>query len=346
MHPRYELKDVDRRFWEERLEAWLPKRVVDAHRHISRPEHVDPVTLGKSGTNWATEVGSEESLEEAAIGYAELFPGREVSYLAFGTPYPEGHTEEMNAYLSEGVRGTGSAALALVRPEWTPEQVLEQLRQPGILGLKPYMGMWAGWQGGDCSIFEYMTHEHLALLDELGGWLTLHIPRGERLADPANIKEILELRQRYPRLVLVVAHLGRAYAGRYAREGFRALEREEGLLWDTSAVLNPAVLTLALDRLGPEKLLWATDLPILYMRGRRRWEGDQYINLTSGDYSWNTQREAPEVEAGYTLYLYESLAALVDAAVQLGYGAAELEAILHENARRKMDEVAARKGQW
>lgn len=144
----------------------------------------------------------------------------------------------------------------------------------------------------------------------------------------------------------MVAHLGRSYAGRYAREGFRALENEPGILFDTSAVLNPSVMALALDRLGPERLMFGSDFPILYMRGRRRWQGDQYLNLTSSDYSWNTNRQPPEVEAGYTLYIYESMAALVDTCLQLGFGTEEMEALFYGNARRLMDEVQARKEWW
>ncbi|NLO74883.1 MAG: amidohydrolase family protein [candidate division WS1 bacterium] len=346
MHPRYELNEVDRRFFAERLEPHLPSRILDAHRHICLSEQLDPLPPEKRRTSWASEVGGVETLEEATLGYRELFPGRAVSFLAFGSPHREGHSEEMNAYLSEGLRGTDNAALAVVRPEWSGDELLEELRRPGLLGLKPYQDMWEGFTGEDCSVFDFLSHDHLRLLDELGGWLTLHLPRRERLADPQNLAEVLEIRQRYPRIVLVVAHLGRSYAGRYAREGFRALENEPGILFDTSAVLNPSVMALALDRLGPERLMFGSDFPILYMRGRRRWQGDQYLNLTSSDYSWNTNRQPPEVEAGYTLYIYESMAALVDTCLQLGFGTEEMEALFYGNARRLMDEVQARKEWW
>ena len=144
----------------------------------------------------------------------------------------------------------------------------------------------------------------------------------------------------------MIAHLGRSYAGGYARKGFPPLAEDDGILFDTSGVLNPAVFALALDRIGPERLMFGTDQPIFYMRGRRRWEGDQYINLTSGDYSWNVNREPPEVEATYTLSLYEAMAACIDTCRALGFDEATLHAIFHANARRLVDRLLAEKESW
>ena len=345
-HPYFQLRDVDRLFWSERIAPFLPNELFDAHRHIATPQHLDPISPERIKRNWALEVARHETLEEAQLGYAQLFPGKSVSCLAFGLPLRECHLDENNAYLSDRLQKTASSALALTTPEWKAEKVAHWLRQPRIIGIKPYQDLIAGFDGGDVSVFDFCPHEHLEVLDEVGGWLTLHLPRSERLSHPHNIAEIREIRQRYPRIVLVVAHIGRSYAGRYAREGLPALCEDEGILFDTSAVLNPAVYALALDRVGPQRLLFGSDFPILYLRGRRRWEGDRYINLTSGDYSWNTHREPPEVEATYTLYVYEAIAACIDTCHALGFDAAALRAIFHDNARRIADHLLLQKENW
>jgi hypothetical protein len=345
-HPYFELNEVDREFWAERLDPFLPERIFDAHRHIVRPEHLNPNPSERQRSHWPFEVARHETLEQAELGYSLLFPGRSVSYLAFGGVDAGDDLEGHNRYLARGLRGTDRVALAVAPPTWDADTVAGWLRQPGVIGLKPYQGMIPGFEGEDVGVFEFCPHEHLELLDQLGGWLTLHLPRQERLADPDNIAEVLELRRRYPSIVLVIAHLGRSYAGRYAREGLPPLCEDEGILFDTSAVLNPAVFALALDRVGPERLLFGSDFPVLYMRGRRRWEGDRYLNLTSGDYTWNVSREPPEVEATYTLYLYEAMAACLDTCLALGFGQAELQAIFHDNARRLVDRILADKGNW
>ncbi len=345
-HPYFEYTDVDRRFFEERLAARLPVRLFDAHRHVQLPEHLDPAREPFRRGAFPEEIAGPESVEQARLGYEIMFPGREVEMLAFGMPATNCDCAAANAYVSEALAGSGSVGLALNPPHWSAERLLEELRRPAIIGVKPYERLLQGFEGGDLSVFEFLPHEHLELLDGLGGWLTLHLPRRERLAEPANISEILEIRRRYPNIVLVIAHLGRSYAGRYAREGFPPLADDPGILFDNSAVLNPAVHALALDRFGPERIMWASDQPVFYMRGRRRWEGDRYINLTSGDYSWNTDRQPPEVEATYTLSLYEAMAACLDTILALGWGDAEIEAVFHGNARRLVDRVLARKERW
>ena len=345
-HPYFELSDVDRRFCAERLEPYLPARIFDAHRHVTLPEHEGPEPPAILPPKFPEEIAGPEAIEQARAGYAWLLPGREVEFLAFGSPRTRGLHEESNRYLSAGLAGTRSVALALSPPTWSADKLLEQLRLPGIIGIKPYERLMPDWAGGDVSTFDFLPHEHLELLDELGAWLTLHVPRAERLADPANIAEVLEIRRRYPNIALVIAHLGRSYSGYYAREGFPALAEDPGVLFDTSAVLNPAVLALALDRFGPERLLFATDQPVFYMRGRRTWQGRRYINLTSGGYSWNTDRQPPEVEAGYTLSVYEMIAALLDTIRALGYEQETVRAIFHDNARGLVDRVLAAKERW
>ncbi|MFP4248963.1 MAG: amidohydrolase family protein [Armatimonadota bacterium] len=357
-HPYFEYTDVDRRFYEERLDPHLPERIFDAHRHVQLPEHLDESEAPFKRGSFPEGIAGPESIEQARMAYAIMFPGREVEMLAFGSPQSNVDASANNAYVSEefsgDLEGRGEAhtsasqsfGLALNRPDWDADRLIRELRLPAIIGVKPYERLNREFEGGDASIFDFMPHHQLELLDELGAWLTLHLPRKERLADRENIEEILELRARYPNLVLVVAHLGRSYAGRYAREGFPPLAEDPGILFDNSAVLNPAVHALALDRFGPERIMWASDQPVFYMRGRRRWEGDRYINLTSGDYAWNTDREPPEVEATYTLSLYEQMAACIDTTLALGFGEETIEALFHDNARRKIDEVLARKERW
>ena len=345
-HPYLDYNDVDHRFFHERLDPWLPGRIFDAHRHVQLPEHTDETEEAYARPAFPAEIAGPESVEQARLGYEIMFPGRQVEMLAFGSPQSNCHCEANNEYVSEAFEGGGSAGLALVRPEWEPQKLLRELRRPAIVGVKPYERLIGGYGGGDVSVFDFMPHHQLEVLDELGAWLTLHLPRLERLADRANIEEIMELRARYPNVVLVIAHLGRSYAGRYAREGFPPLANDPGILFDNSAVFNPAVHALALQYFGPERIMWATDHPIFYMRGKRYWVGDRYVNLTNGNYSWNTDRQPPEVEAEYTLSIYEAVAAGIDTIRALGFGEAEMEAIFHGNARRLVDEVLARKEGW
>jgi len=119
------------------------------------------------------------------------------------------------------------------------------------------------------------------------------------------------------------------------------LADDEGLYFDNSAVMNPEVHRFALATLGPKRILYGTDNPIFYMRGRRQWHGREYVNRTNHPFHFNRDREPPEVEAEYTLYMYEALRALKTACDDLGLERENVEAILYGNARRLVDTVNA-----
>ena len=69
------------------------------------------------------------------------------------------------------------------------------------------------------------------------------------------------------------------------------------------------------------------------MRGRRGWEGREYFNYTSGDFHFNRNRhEPPEVEADYTLFMYEALRTLKETWQMMGLSGDDARAVFHDNA--------------
>jgi hypothetical protein len=57
LHHVWQYTDVDRRFWQEHLEPWLPKRIFDAHTHVNEPQfRVGEVTEEKRHQYWVNEV--------------------------------------------------------------------------------------------------------------------------------------------------------------------------------------------------------------------------------------------------------------------------------------------------
>jgi hypothetical protein len=279
---------------------------------------------------------------ERCIGI--LYPGREVSCVGFGFPSLGWEIEGTNAHVAAEARKRGWHALALVRPTWVAEQLDAVLGTPGIIGVKPYY-MLRGYDAKtrdrfiESSIFDFLPRHQLEVLDGRRSWVTLHVPRAGRLGHPDNIREIREIRRRYPRIGLVIAHLGRSYTLPHAEEGLLPLADDPGIHFDCSAVLNPDVHLLALRRIGPRRILYGTDNPIFYMRGRRQWRDRTYINRTSHPFFFNVEREAPDVEGRYTLYMYEALKAIRDAFASLGLGPRDTEDVFRENALRLIARV-------
>lgn len=347
----WQYTDVDRRFWQEHLEDWVPSQVFDAHTHVNEPElRVGQMTDQMRRQYWVNEVAEPIGADDAARCYGLVFPGRELSCLAFGHPSLDYDVRASNARLQAACVERGWYRLAVVGPDWPVEEVAAELDLPNTLGVKVYYAMIPGQDPNtrdkylEASIFDFLPHRQLELLDEQRAWVTLHVPRADRLGHPANIAEIREIRDRYPRIVLVIAHLGRSYTLPHAEESLPQLAGDEGLYFDNSAVLNPEVLRFALETLGPRRILYATDNPVFYMRGRRQWHGRTYVNRTNHPFHFNRDREPPEVEAGYTLYLYEALRALRGACDDLTLERQDVEAILYGNARRLVDCVLARRG--
>ena len=345
LHHVYTYNDTDRAFWAEHLEDWVPRRLIDGHVHMADPRFkIETITEEMRRDYWVNELSHAEDPDSAERNHTIVYPGREVSAVAFAVPNLSWEVEGSNLDLMARAAAKGWHTLAVVRPTWRAEQITWWLDQPGCIGVKPYyalMGYDATTRDRyiEASIFSFLPHHQLEVLQERGGWVTLHVPKADRLGHPDNIREVQEIRKRYPDIKLVIAHLGRSYTLPHAQEGLAPLAEDPGLYFDNSAVLNPEVHRYALETLGPERIIYGTDNPIFYMRGRRQWEGRTYINRTSHDFYFNKERESPEIEAGYTLYMYEALRALKGACTDLGIGADGVEQIFHGNAARLIAEI-------
>jgi len=342
-------KDIDRAFWLEHLEGWLPPKIIDAHIHFNDPRfQIEPVTEQMLKSNWVTEVSPSKPDAATAERCVQVtLPGREVTLVAFGHVDLGWEIEGSNEDIRIECLKRQWHTLVMVRPTWVAEQVDWWLSKPGVLGVKPYYSMMGYSKQGynvhiNAGIFDFMPHHQLEVLESRAAWLTLHVPKLERLGHPDNLRDIAEIRRRYPNIKLVIAHLGRSYTLPHAQEGLLPLAEDTGIFFDNSAVLNPVVHDLALRTIGPDRILYGTDNPVFYMRGRRQWSGKTYINRTDYPFHFNTERESPEIEATYTLYMYEALKAIKDTCQNLGFGREEVEKIFYGNARRLIDDVRAR----
>ena len=342
-----EVRAVDREVYEEEILPWLPPKIIDIHAHVALAEHLGPMTEERRRSNWAIEAGLAQSWEELRSNLSALFPWRdalrqaqdaplrewpEVDVLAFGVPFRETDFETNNSYVLKGASDprNRARALLLTRPEWEPS-VIEEAMGRGFIGIKPYPDL-APASDGEPGIFDFLPHSHLDALNRLGGILMLHLPRKGRLADPDNIRELSEISRRCPNIRIIVAHIGRSFCLPTAQRGLPSFADEPGVFFDISAVMNADVLAYAIETVGPERLLYGSDLPITLIRGYREHVGETYINYTDGPFSWNTDRKPPEVEAKYTYYLYEELRALIAALKRLGLGTETMEKVMYLNA--------------
>jgi len=330
----FEVNGVDRRFYEQELAPWLPSRILDCHVHVGLGEGARPISPERYKAMWALEVGCHQSWRRMRETYRALFPEQEVSVLAFANVYNEIDTQRENEYIFDGIADERNRAegLFVTRPGTTCAEIRHAFAQ-GFVGIKPYPDLIDGISM-EVSIFQFLPHSHLEVVNELGGIVMLHLPRSGRLADPSNTRELVEISERYGRIKLIVAHVGRAYCLPTVERGLPPLVEHRRILFDVSANVNREVFLYTLKAVGPERVLFGTDMPVMLMRGVREHVGEHYINHTDGPYSWNRHRRSPEEEANYTFYVYQQIKALIWAVRQAGWGRDVLEKIMYSNAAR------------
>ena len=340
----FEVKDVDRRFYREKLQSFLPDRIIDVHTHVWLKSFRKAPPTGRAVT-WPLRVAEQDPVEDLIETYGLLFPGKSVMPLMFS--FVESHEDDFeaaNADVSRAAREHGFAALVFASSQWSAQKLEREIREGGFLGAKVYLTLSPAEIPVDqIRIFDFLPHQHLEVLNEHGWIVMLHIPRCGRLRDPVNLADMLEIDRRYPKAKVIIAHVGRAYCPEDIGDAFTVLKGTQRLLFDISANTNAAVFEQLIRTVGPQRVLFGSDLPITRMRMRRICENGNYVNLVPkglyGDVSDDKHmREVEGAQAdALSFFLYEEIDAFRRAAQATGLTPADVGDVFHGNAVRLID---------
>lgn len=326
--------EVDLPFYRENLRDFLPDRIIDIHAHSSNnPPRKKDSPLPVFWPGWVT-FGCGMPLPNLLDVYIKMFPGKDVFPVCFGSPTSDRKKlNKQNKYLAQELgRYKHVSGFLLTAPEWSKQELSAQMEIGRFTGIKPYLSAAINIPVEDITIFDFLPHRHLELAEAEGWVVMLHIPRRERLADESNIAQIKGICEKYPSLRLIIAHVGRAYCPRYAEEGLPQLRECGSLLYDISANCNQTVFEILIEEVGPKRILFGSDLPIVAMRAKRECEGDEYVNyIRHADWSDSRTRKRPEEES-YTFFLYEEILAFRKAAEKCGLTDADVADIFFNNA--------------
>jgi GNAT superfamily N-acetyltransferase len=342
----FEVKDVDRAFYERHLADWLPERIIDAHTHIWLRWMYDE-TIGVSrSAKWPRLVALDNSIHDLLKTYELLLPQQTVTPIVFGMPERDIDLGEVNAYAAGASLAHRLPGLLVSSPEWTAEELEQQVITGGFLGLKPYLNFApAHIDVSDITIFDFLPHHQLEVADAHGWIVMLHIPRPGRIGDPVNLEQMLEIERLYPNTRVIYPHIGRAYCVPNLGNAFDVLRDTERMMFDFSANTSVEVLKRFLGVFGPSRLIFATDFPILRMRMRRICEGGFYVNLVPpglyGDVSDYAHMREVTVAEGEKLsfFLYEQLLAFRRAAEAAGLSTSDLDDVFYNNVARLIGEA-------
>ncbi len=347
----FELTARDRSVYEEQLRPFLPDEMIDIHTHVWLDSLLKPVQPGpdekRRTVTWPSLVAKDNAIEDLDETYRLMFPGKRVEPLMFAGCGSRETLDACNAYVLASAQKTGYPALYYASPEQSAEELEQCIVQGGFLGVKSYLDLSPRYLPEDeIRIFDFFPPHQLAVLDRLGLIMMLHIPRRKRLKDPVNLAQILEIKQRFPGIRLIVAHIGRAYCQGDVGNAFEVLAEAPDLLFDFCANTSEDVMLRALEAVGPNRLLFGSDLPITRMRMRRIEENGAYINLIPqglyGDPNQDSHlREVPQAEGALlTFFMYEELLAFKRAAQRAGLTQSDVGQVFHHNARRVLDDAA------
>lgn len=343
----FDVTDYDKKFYVEKIKDFLPDKIIDFHTHVWKKEHENnladiPLGIAK----WPSMVASENTIEDLMQTYSLMFPDKDTNALIFASPSQNTSFEKSNTYISEMSKKYGFPGLFLSHPDFTGEKVENEIIDGGFYGCKVYLNFSKKYiPANEIRIFDFLPRHQLKIMNRHGWIVMLHIPRSGRLKDPVNIAQILEITQKYPDIKLIIAHVGRAYCNEDVGNAFKKLVKADKIFFDISANSNQWVFEQLINAVGPKRILFGSDLPILRMRTRRICENGKYINLVPkglyGDVSIDTHMREVESEKvkNLTFFLYEEIDAFRRAAVKTGLGKADISDIFYNNAADLLNQI-------
>jgi len=349
MGPLFEVKAVDREFYQRRLQSFLPTRIIDVHTHVwldefkSKQKGEEPVRA----VTWPQRVALDNSIEDLTETHHLMFPGKKVIPLIFGHALSlADDIDRGNEYVRECARKNRVPALIFADPRWSEVDFEEGIISGNFLGAKVYLTRSdPRILEKDIQIYDFLPHHQLQVLDRHGWIVMLHIPRQGRLRDPLNLAQMVEIEKGYPHVKVIIAHVGRAYCPEDIGKAFEVLGETQRMLFDISANTCVETFERLIRGVGPRRILFGSDFPVLRMRTRRICEGGRYVNLVPkglyGDVSGDPHlREVAGKDADQlTFFMYEAIEAFRRAATNTDLNKNDIGAVFFGNAAEVLCEA-------
>jgi predicted TIM-barrel fold metal-dependent hydrolase len=334
------LQPRERAFYEGEVAPYLPPAVLDFHTHIwdSANWKERPWDTDAAGGKYMVVEPYYPAGRLAADGSA-AFPDREYRAVVFGYPVPAGDFRRENAFVRDDATTPGLYPLMLAGKSLGADQseIRETLHQGPFLGYKVFLN-WYGNDYGSVTIEDMLSANEMAIANELSLVVLLHVPRSDRLADPVIQEGVRNLAAEYPDAQIVLAHCGRCYLPDQMRRAVGALSDLTNVFLDSSMVMDPLVLRMVIDELGPSRLLFGTDYPVAAMKGRRVRVLDHWVDVVTPGYAPSAYRsEAADIPATYMAV--EIAVAVRDAGLSAGISESALHGIFFGNGMAVLERV-------
>ena len=342
------LKDLtkeDLKIFKEEFENFLPEKIYDFHVHLWEKDFYN-LKISKN------RIKQNPFLDPEIIQFTyknfkdiskKLFPEKEYRGLFFGFPIKEIDLEKNNRYISEISTKNNSYGLFVPKPDL--HEVPADFFKNGFIGFKPYPDLLDFSEPNDfskldidVSIFDFISEAVLEFCQEYSLILLIHIPRKGRLNDKRNIEEIKAIGKRYPEVKIILAHAGRSYCYSDIKDSISYLKELKNLYVDTAMINSFSVNKVLLEELGPERVLYGSDLAVAALKGKNIDINNRHYFVTSILKPWSLSSSEMKLN-NFTFFIYEIIRALKIAVLSLNLKKEDVRNIFYLNARKLTETI-------
>jgi hypothetical protein len=327
----------DQAIFREEFMGRLPGQIFDSHVHVFKKE-VFPPGYRLPEKSCYTKFGGEHRLEFCRQMYRDLLPGIEVKFNCFATPDPQA---DRTVAAALAVDNRDIFGMALLGPADSVEELSSLIAQNHLVGFKPYPNLAVASAGKpirEAQLAEFFSPAQLEYIDAAGLLCVVHIPRPERLADPLNQRQMVELCEKCPGGQFIFAHIGRAYYMQNVVGNLKDLAQCPNAWLDTAMVNHQGVLAYALEHFPRQRIIFGSDAPIAWLHGKSVEINHQYAYLMGEDFRIGNAIYDSEQVVRFAPFFYEQLRAIL----QLGLNQTELQNLLYQNAFELFNRTARR----
>ncbi len=259
------------------FQGWLPNTIIDCHAHCNLPEHAH--SIDDRTYNHMLSTFPSFSLAESKEWHALFHPNKTIRSLRFPKTFRGINHRAANLYLLG--QSDADDRVALYGLPDDPEYTIGMLAHPRVSTLKMY---YSYLEPSAMEIYQYFPKVILDEAQRRDIPIILHPPRRITMC----LDQILTLAKDFPRLRICLAHLSltkSVVSG--LEEAFTEIARLTRVHFDTALVPSAEVVTMALQIVGSDRIMYGSDEPLNLIRSTPYVHPDKGERLaTEYPYHW------------------------------------------------------------